>query len=316
MERFLEGLLCYNKRKKHGKEHIPVTVCVAAISRNSVIFGASDRMITSGDIQFEPQFTKIFILTKSIVIQIAGDASIQAEIIQRVKADVDNRIQLSPQQWWSVKDVAELYQRHYQDVRLRYEEHSILSPLALDRNTWLTKQKGMNDALVKDVASYLMNCDFPHTAVIFSGVDKTGTHIYVVRDGDIRCQDIVGFAAIGAGEWHASSQLMFAGHDPTKDVPETLYLVFSSKKRGEVAPGVGKGTDMFAIGPALGSYAPITGDVVNDLEGIYKRVQERQSEATNDAKAEVAKYVEELGKRTVTETQTVPTNDRGKTSTN
>ena len=62
-----------------------MTVCIAAICNNSVIFGASDRMLTAGDIQFEPQLQKNYLLTSKIVIQVAGDASVQAEVVQLVR---------------------------------------------------------------------------------------------------------------------------------------------------------------------------------------------------------------------------------------
>ena len=100
--------ISYNKAENHKRKHIAVTVCVAAVS-GLIIFGTSDRMITSGDIQFEPQQSKIVPLTNSIVAQIAGDVSIQTEIMQRVSSDIIKRIQASPQEWWNVRDVAELY---------------------------------------------------------------------------------------------------------------------------------------------------------------------------------------------------------------
>jgi hypothetical protein len=43
---------------------------------------------------------------------------------------------------------------------------------------------------------------------------------------------------------------MLAGHSPFSSSPETLLLTYLAKKRSEIAPGVGKGTDMFIIGPA------------------------------------------------------------------
>lgn len=285
-----------------------MTVCVAAMS-GSIIFGASDRMITSADIQFEPQQTKLFPFSNSIVAQIAGDASIQTEIIQMVALDVRKRMDTNPKEWWNVRDVAHLYRHYHEELRLTHAEHNILAPLGLNRDTWLTKQGGMDSGLVKNIANELLNYNFPATAVIFSGVDTSGAHIYVARDGNISCQDTVGFASIGAGEWHASSQMMFAGHSRKKSVSETLFLVYSAKRRAEVAPGVGKGTDMFAIGPGLGSNILITDDEILNLENIYKKEQECQSKATGDAKLEVDQYVQQLAQRAVPETQAENTTD-------
>jgi hypothetical protein len=310
----------YNRLKRHKRRRkrgeIAVTVCVAAICQGAVgpvIFGASDRMITAGDIQFEPQQTKVYPLTNSIIAQVAGDASIQAQIMRKVSTDVNKRIEAKPTEWWDVRDVAELYRHYYEELRSVLVEHDILVPLLLDRNTWLIKQREMNSELVIKIATELMNYEWEKTAVIFSGIDPSGAHIYVVRDGTISCHDSVGFAAIGAGEWHADSQMMFARHSRFKPIPETLLLVYSAKRRAEVAPGVGKGTDMFAIGPSLGSFAPIT-EEIEGLEKIYLKEQERHEKAAINARGEVAKYVEEIARRTTEKTQeTKPTDINGET---
>jgi hypothetical protein len=70
-----------------------VTVCIAARSENTIV-GASDRMLTAGDIQFEPSAgTKIFGLSQSLFMMTAGDSAVQAEITQMVHAEVGGRIE-------------------------------------------------------------------------------------------------------------------------------------------------------------------------------------------------------------------------------
>src|SRR5277367_6736484 len=103
-----EGLL---KKKSNLKKRIPVTVCIAAICQGSVVFGASDRMLTSGDgeIEFEPAFPKSFSLTNSIVAMTAGDSALQAEMLQDLAPFINERINAEPTVWLKVKDVAELY---------------------------------------------------------------------------------------------------------------------------------------------------------------------------------------------------------------
>ncbi|MEE8372210.1 MAG: hypothetical protein V3R87_00545 [Dehalococcoidia bacterium] len=294
-----------------------MTVCVAAMCAINTIFGASDRMLTAGDIQFEPEQPKIYPVSNSIAVQVAGDASIQEQIMQAVFRDVGKRIQEAPDEWRNVRDVAELYRRHYQELRLAHAEHDILAPLGLDRNTWLTKQKEMDSGLVIKIATELMNYEWQGTAAIVSGVDTTGAHIYTARDGAISCEDSVGFAAIGAGEGHADSQLMFDRHDRHKSIPETLLLVYSAKKRAEVAPGVGEDTDMFSVGPGLGTFAAIPPDILDGLGDIYQAEQERHREAAETAKGEVTKYVEKLTKEAAEQAQTTkPLDGGGDTSPN
>jgi hypothetical protein len=89
-----------------------MTVCIASICNGNTIIGAADRMITSGDIEFEPALdslpvpaglnpidrgsynlnTKIFALTRYIVALTAGDSGLQSEILQSVYLAVTKRI--------------------------------------------------------------------------------------------------------------------------------------------------------------------------------------------------------------------------------
>jgi hypothetical protein len=235
-----------------------------------VIVGASDRMITAGDVQFEPQQTKVWGLTASIAIMIAGDTSLQTEIIRGVQADVNQRIQAEPNNWWKVTDVADLYSRHYQKAVLRRSESAILAPFGLDQASFLSKQQEMAPDLVMALAKDLINFDAPRVETIITGIDDEGAHIVSVENGNWSLQDAVGFAAIGAGYWHANSQLMFAGHTRFRLFPETLLLTYSAKKRAEVAPGVGQVTDMFMIGPAKGASSPVSEDLIRQVDAIHK----------------------------------------------
>jgi hypothetical protein len=143
----------------------------------------------------------------------------------------------------------------------------------------------------------------PSVATIVAGSDPHGEHIYVVTDGDVECLDAVGFAAIGIGRWHANSQFMFAGHDRSKPIPETLLLTYPAKRRAEVSPGVGAGTDMFTIGSRLGSYVRINPQVVTDLEAIYQHIRNTSQEAIEKGNQEVRTYVEDLSRTATTDQQ-------------
>src|SRR5438876_5078171 len=86
-----------------------MTVCVAAMCEQHQIIGASDRMLTAGDIQFEPQQQKIIPVTNSIVLMIAGDSALQSEIIQRVQSDIRVSLTEHPDDWLNVRNVADIY---------------------------------------------------------------------------------------------------------------------------------------------------------------------------------------------------------------
>ena len=57
----------------------------------------------------------------------------------------------------------------------------------------------------------------------------------------------VGFAAIGIGAWHARSKLMQSGYTGTFGYAAALALMYSAKRTAELAPGVGKTTDIALI---------------------------------------------------------------------
>lgn len=82
-----------------------MTVCVAAICDSKTILGASDRMLTAGNVQFQPPSSKIYPITASIAIMVAGDMSLQAEIV----SDLQGFIATQEQRNFAVKEIAESY---------------------------------------------------------------------------------------------------------------------------------------------------------------------------------------------------------------
>jgi hypothetical protein len=276
-----------------------MTVCIAAICEGHTIFGASDRMITGGDIQFEAANansppSKIFMLTNSIVAMTAGDVGIQREILDDVCVTVSERVKKDPKIWVEVKDVVDLYISAYDTISMKRSRSSILAPLGLDENTFIKRQKEMTDDFVEEVRRKLQGFSLPNVETIIAGKDTHGPHVYVINGTEIICADPVGFGAIGSGRRHAQSQMMLAGQEPMSRNAETLFLTYLAKKRSEIAPGVGKFTDMIKIGPELGSAAVINRSIIDRLEEIYQEHLKREARAWAQAKELATKYSEEL----------------------
>ncbi len=207
--------------------------------------------------------------------------------------DVNQRIQNDPQNWWMVEDVAALYAKYYSEAKLKRSEAAILSPLGLNRMTFIERQQQMAPSLVSQLAQQMINFEMPEVETIFAGVDPRGTHIYVAQDGNKSCADVIGFASVGVGKWHANSQFMFAGHTRYSLLPRTAFLTFSAKRRAEVAPGVGVGTDMFMV-TSLGGYTSIGPHVLEALHKAYKSNQAGISKSSIEAEEGFAKYLGEL----------------------
>jgi 20S proteasome alpha/beta subunit len=268
--------------RKRRKVSSPVTVCIAAICRNGIVIGASDRMLTAGDIEFEPERAKIFPITTSIIAMTAGDASLQDELMAAVRIEAGRRID-TENRWLTVQEIAELHGDYFSRAKSQRAESALLAPLGLNRETFMNKQAAMLSGLVEKIANEMINFQVPDVDTIFAGVDERGPHIYLVRNAEVSCRDSVGFATIGAGEWHAASQMMFAGHTPNKWFPDSVLSVYAAKKRAEVAPGVGKATDMFIVA-SLGGYNRIDDDEIEEFGKIYELLRAKELTAYEEAR--------------------------------
>lgn len=271
-----------------------VTVCIAAIYGNGNLIGASDRMLTANDIQFQPEQSKLYSLTRSIVAMVAGDVSLQIEIIGRMHEAVQRRLDQDNKTWIAVAEMATEYAVVYADIARKRAEQDFLFPLGLTSDSFLERQAAMRAETVKQLTSELVNYRLPDSGVIIAGIDATGAHIYAGYDGKLTCEDAVGFAAIGAGHWHARSQFMFAKYSRGASAAKALYLVYAAKKRAETAPGVGAETDMFIAGPEPGTYSEVRRGVIDSVARIYQENIRESERVYAETERKVNEYIETL----------------------
>jgi hypothetical protein len=279
-----------------------VTVCVAAVAEKNTLIGVSDRMLTAGDVEFEPAQAKMWIFSSAVFALISGDTTIQAEILSKVDHEVKRRIAAQPDVWVSVKEIAELYCKRYRELLRSRAEAAILYPLGLDLPSFLARQSKLNADLVVSVSEKLTVYDFESPlATLFIGNDHDGpdekgtyAHLYATEGDKLSDYTPVGFAAIGIGKFHAESQFMFSGHWPSKPFHETLLLAYAAKKRAEVAPGVGRDTDMVVIGPSLGFSLKVEDKHIAGLERIYQKSRTSGMRAINTAVSETKNFLEKV----------------------
>jgi len=199
-----------------------------------------------------------------------------------------------PARWWHVAEVAALHSRFYNEAKLVRAESSILAPLGLDHASFLAKQRELAPDLVQWIAKEMTNQPMPPMNTIFAGIDPAGPHVYVVRGANVACQDSTGFAAIGIGDWHAESSLMFQSYYPSFAAADSIMAVYTAKKRAEVAPGVGTQTDMFMIGPELGSFVTVHPGILDRIEHIYREIQSRTAMVAEESREQTREFVTEL----------------------
>ncbi len=294
-----------------------MTICVAALYRNrQCVLAAADRMITAGNIQFEPSQPKVIPATSSIVYLLAGDSPTQTMLCNRVQMIVNDAIHQHPDQWVNVRDVAETFARFYHALRHEQATAALLSPFGLNGQSFIDNQQSMSPQLVQMLATEMLNFQMPPVETLIVGVDTLGAHIYLVENGRVSCHDGVGFAAIGSGTAHAESQFMFSRFNPSANFTRTLTLTYTAKKRAEIAPGVGGDTDMFLIGPEPGTYMPIAEHHLDRLENIYEQLRNQEQQAVQTAEESVQSYVEEITNAATARNQADTQDGDGNTSAN
>jgi hypothetical protein len=255
-------------------------------------------MVTAGDIQFEPPSEKIVFLTSSIAVMGAGDSAFHHEVLTDVMKEVVAKTELEPNEWWNVRDVADVYLKYGNMGKLKRAEAALLAPLGLDRTSFLQAQKTMDAGLVDSIARDLIGFQVPDTQVIIAGVDNYNgngcTHIYALFNDYISCDDVIGFRAIGSGARHAESQFMLARHAWNNTPSDTLLLAYCAKKNAEIAPGVGSETDMVMIGPGVGKNTRMNDTTMTNLDEAYRKIKSESDRIQRDANAEIARYVDSL----------------------
>lgn len=271
-----------------------MTVCIAAITERFTVIGASDRMLTAGDIRFEPDTPKVTKLSNSLFAMTAGDASLAKEIVDDVFAVVGHQIRTNPQEWVPVRFAAEAFAHAWANARRKRAELAILAPLGLTTATFLERQSTMAPDLVDRIATGLAGYVTPPVEAIVAGVDGTGGHIYSIVNGYVACGNSVGFVTIGSGGRHAGSQLMLAEYSPTVSLGEAMLLVHTAKRRAEVGPDVGTATDMLIVGPTPGSLVELGDHVLKLLDNEYEALRIQEQAALHNAKASMADYITEL----------------------
>lgn len=217
-------------------------------------------MITSADIQYEPERQKIAYFGRTLIL-VAGDIGVHSQAIQDTENEIKGR-SLSPH------EIAEIYGRAIQTINRRLAENEILAPLGLNTYTFHAQQKGFSDSFVSLISGQLQNRRPIDTEALVVGSDGENAHIYAIDAyGNDTSLNGVGFGAIGIGAWHAKSRLMQTGHTSTRMLAPTLGAIFAAKKNAEIAPGVGSSTDVNIV--LKDAIFPLWKHVNPELERLY-----------------------------------------------
>ncbi len=219
-------------------------LCSDRVAGDTVVL-ASDRMVTWRNLtEFEHPVPKIYNISPAAWALGAGDALAGAKIIADAAAKVAN----VPR---PVHEIADVVAQQYHSVRMNAAEAQILLPRGLTLATYYGKHQQLLSQITENLDQSLASFD-PEVELIVAGVDSSGGHLFTVSNpgGSAECHDVIGTVAIGSGEIHAVQSMIGFGHAATQPVKDTIFHVFASKRRAELAPGVGRDTDLMVLGPS------------------------------------------------------------------
>lgn len=225
-----------------------MTICIAALYENGKgCVLASDQMTTAHfpiGYEFENEEVRKIIKVRETTVAyllIAGDVLFANEVLEAVRKDVDAKgITATP-------IIAELFRQHYQNVRKQHIFRTELEPRGLTLDSFYQGHQRFVLQIVQLIDNALKTGN-PRTELIVAGLCESCWSIFsIVNPGDLFCHDAIGFMAIGSGAPHAVYSLIESGYKKSMDEHTVHELVEKAKCRSEVAPGVGKGTEILSI---------------------------------------------------------------------
>jgi 20S proteasome alpha/beta subunit len=225
-----------------------MTICMGALCAAesggpcTAVVVASDRMVTLGGlIEFDHSAPKTSILGPNVVGLVAGDALAGSELIQMIQSTQQSQ---AP----AVIQVAQNLAQQYTALRLARAEAAILLPRGLSIQAFHASHQQLLAQIVGMIDNQLVAFDLG-VQFLIAGLDADGGHLLTVVNpgGRYDIHDVIGYAAIGSGALHALQAMIGFGHSTSQDLRESVFRAFAAKRRAEVAPGVGRETDLLVI---------------------------------------------------------------------
>lgn len=258
-----------------------MTICLASICRDGdshFAVVAADRMVTLGNfMEFEHGVPKMAHPSSHAVVMVAGDTLVGTRLAREVSEELNGTSPRTP-------DVAKRLATRYQEVRQEAVANQVLAPRGLSLPQFYGGHASFNPQITMMIDQALLNFNLG-IELLLAGVDQDGAHIFSVHNpGGTELQhDVIGYGAIGSGAIHAIQSMVGFGHVSSAGLRETIFRTYASKRRAEVAPGVGLETDMAII--SLDGVAWVSQDNQKHLGNVYTKYL---TAATNDLAEQLA----------------------------
>jgi hypothetical protein len=269
-----------------------MTICAAAICfyepKKEAILTISDRMITSGDIEYEDKYSKVMMLSARIVCMFAGNRELHYMIANAARDEIRTK------GITSVADAADAYSSAFVNLRRKRAEARVLAPQGLDMSTFVERQHQMNEAVVASWTNRIYEETLGVQAIV-AGTDARGGHIYSIARSDREfvelplpvCHNVQEYVAIGTGYRQFETHFMSMRYSKSMGALWGLLLMLAAKRKAEASPGVGLATDAFLVyEDGVGPYPP-------EVIGALNRYNEEMEEAAKMKRDEVYRRVAE-----------------------
>src|SRR6266404_4303806 len=264
-----------------------MTVCLGALcsdrdghSSKAVVVGA-DRMVTlGGHTEFEHEVPKIMAVTDRVVALIAGDALKGGSLIRDIASQM-------PAGAMSVKAVADAISVRYTQLRQQQIQSDIFTPRGISMAQFYGGlQQQMLPQIVAGIDNHVASYNFG-VDILIAGVDDSGASLFSLTNpgGTLNDFQQIAYTAIGSGALHALQSMIGFGHMGGRSLHETAFSVYASKRRGEVAPGVGKDTDLFIV--TANGITRLPDSVKTELESAYSEYQRPLAEEVREKLAKI-----------------------------
>jgi len=216
------------------------------------------------NLQAEGAVRKIFQLTPQCVMLFSGSVPDGEEVFTRTKAGVA----AAPHP--DIKTIATTAGAVYQAHKRRRAEDAILRPyLGIDFAGFQTLVAQSASSQVMNQVLGMLSQHNLQLDIMIAGTDADGAHLHVVsHPGSVMSMDTVGTVSIGSGGMHASIRMSLARHTSTNSLAQAMHNVYEAKLASEVAPGVGKVTDVAVINGGGSKF--VDDAVIQLLQEIHK----------------------------------------------
>lgn len=229
-----------------------MTVCIAAeCDQGKRIVVAADRMFTLTapvNLEFETREKKIEEVAPACAVLTSGNSAYAKEIL------LESTDALAGSQTPQIAQVAEIVKDSFIRIRANKVREQIIVPMLgpdflkfekipYSLPQYMQYQAGMFQQLTIQMTNFNLGVE-----MLVCGIDRTSARIaYIGHPGTVAWLDKLGYASIGAGGIHATTRLSLRSQTRNSKFMDTLYFVFEAKKAAEVAPGVGKQTDLAVV---------------------------------------------------------------------